>query len=620
MALDFFEDKAVAAATDHEAAAAVVMGSHSTDVKMAHHTFSAFSSAMAQLYAGGGVKTLAPALPLLFNLRGLPYSLKNHFVMEPVFKTCMPRTLVLKCGRQVAKSQSIAAQTCALSGIIPHFYSLYVAPRFEQTRRFSNDYIKPLLNDSPIGALMLDSRVEQSVLQRSFSNKSIQYFSYAFLDCERIRGLGGIAKTCYDEAQDINPDFIPVINEVMSHPAWGPGLTQFTGTPKTFDNLLQYQFEKSSQAEWVIRCEHCGKYNICCVEAELLKMIQPQGISCAKCAKLLNPRCGHWEHRYPERVALNSGYHIPQPIMPVHYDNRERWLDLIRAQSDLSQQRFYNEKLGEAFDTRSVLLSRSDLARAAVLKQDNSLQEAIRVRPSYHAVTMGVDWGGGGEAGESYTAVAVVGHKPDGRADVIYMQRIMDSTDPLSEAALVLRLYTTLRCDSLAHDFGGAGGLRETLLIQAGMDLYSLFPIMYTWASASNMVTYKAPGLHQTRGYYSVDKTRSLTLMCQLIRYVGIAFPRLQSWEALTQDFLALVEHQQEVRKGSDVYLITKKSGIPDDTSHAVNFAMLAYWERQQRYPDLSKRIAAQFSALDLQQLCPDNPTLEDYTPDPVAD
>ena len=146
-------------------------------------------SRLTELYQAGRMPSLVPLLPVLLRLKGEPYTLLNHFPMEPVFSSVAPRTLVLKTARQVSKSTTLAAYACLLSAMAPYFSTLYIAPRFEQTRRFSTNYVRPFLTDTPLGDVMVDPSMNQSVLQRSFVNGSLQYFSFAFLDPGRTRGI-----------------------------------------------------------------------------------------------------------------------------------------------------------------------------------------------------------------------------------------------------------------------------------------------------------------------------------------------------------------------------------------------------------------------------------------------
>ena len=94
-------------------------------------------------------KSMVGALPLLLRLRGRPYTLEDHFPMEPIFRTEMPVQFLLRCGRQVSKSTTFAAQGVIQSGCTPFFNSLFVTPLFEQCRRFSTNYVRPFVNDSP---------------------------------------------------------------------------------------------------------------------------------------------------------------------------------------------------------------------------------------------------------------------------------------------------------------------------------------------------------------------------------------------------------------------------------------------------------------------------------------
>jgi phage terminase large subunit GpA-like protein len=106
----------------------------------------------------------------------------------------------------------------------------------------------------------------------------------------------------------MDPDLIPVIREVMSHSKWG--ISWFTGTPKTEDNAIEKQWQRSSQAEWFIKCEACNHYNIPHKDYDLVKMIGPvrddiseerPAVVCAKCSRPVQPRKGRWVHQRPER-------------------------------------------------------------------------------------------------------------------------------------------------------------------------------------------------------------------------------------------------------------------------------------------------------------------------------
>ena len=569
--------------------------------------YSQLIDALSTLYKAEKLPTLIPALPLLLKLKGKPFSLHKHFVMEPMFTLHPPRSLVYKSARQISKSTSLAAQRCVHAALLPYFSSLYIAPRFEQTRRFSNNYVKPFLAESPIGQATLNPEAEQSVLQRTFTNGALLHFSFAFLDADRTRGISA-DDVSFDEVQDIDTDFIPIITETLS--ASDYDWRQYTGTPKTMDNTLQQLWEKSSQAEWVTKCD-CGYWNIATVEFDLLAMIQEPGPSCARCGKLIDPATGHYEHRYPDRRVSFAGYHVPQAVMPMHYapnpqtGTKDKWHALFEAKNSMDKAKFYNEKLGESCDIRVNLLTRTDLQHASKLPHSNSIREAMALIDDYPERTMGVDWGGGGERGLSYTTVVVLGHRPTGEMDMLYGERFTNMVDPAEEAKVLIRYFHMFKCSIFAHDFGGAGSIRETLLLQAGLPMNRIFPAAYVRATASPMVVFKSATETSSRWWYSVDKARSLVLLCLLIKNGQYRFPKFESWNMLADDFLALVEDKYAMPSGSDVYLITRKANRSDDFAHSVNLASVCYWHSHQKYPELAEKLGIQITADQEAELSP---------------
>ena len=115
---------------------------------------------------------------------------------------------------------------CDVGELYSLFRTLYVTPLYEQIRRFSNNYVRPFIDRSPIKPLWSGTSTENSVLQRSFKNLSMMIFSFALMDADRVRGISA-DKVAIDEVQDMDPDHLPIIREVMSHSKYG--LFQFTG-------------------------------------------------------------------------------------------------------------------------------------------------------------------------------------------------------------------------------------------------------------------------------------------------------------------------------------------------------------------------------------------------------
>lgn len=564
-----------------------------------------------------GTPTLAPLLPLLLSLKGEPYTLTQHFPFEPFFRTRMPKVILLLTGRQVSKSTSLAAQGIVSSASIPYFGTLYVTPLFEMVRRFSHNYVREFLEKSPVKRLFMGKKAMNSVLQRNFANGSIMYFSYAFLDAERTRGIPG-DRSVIDEIQDMNYDFLQIIDETLSGSPWG--LKQRAGTPKSLDNTAEKLWSDSSQAEWVIRCQTggCNHFNVPAISHDLYDMIGPwhrdigpnrAGVVCSKCRKPLNPRNGRWIHAYPERRWNFAGYHVPQIIMPMHYGNPEKWGVLLgkqRGDNNTTQTTFLNEVLGTSCDVGSKLVTLSDLKKAAVLPWKRRTKEVLPHLKKYFRIILSVDWGGGGgrlsnsakKAGEqprlrtSYTSLAVLGISRTGVVDCLWGHRSLRTHDWEYEARLVLEAMGMFKCSHLVHDYSGAGVGRLVLINQAGVPPSNIINIRYQ-GIGHNIMNFHEPTDDCPHAVYSVDKSRSLVTTCMCIKFGLLRFfqyDHLGSHDpGLLHDFLALMEEKVDSRLKTDLYTIVRNPNASDDFAQAVNMGCCALWWMTKRWPNIAQ-------------------------------
>jgi hypothetical protein len=532
-------------------------------------------------------------LPLALSLDNKPFTLRDHFFFSPLFRANMPRSSVFLTARQLGKSQSIAARGVMLTGSTP-FRIMYLTPLYEQIRRFSTNYVRPLIEQSPIKTLCLGTGTNNSVLQRSFKNGSMMLFTFALLDSSRIRGIS-VDAISYDEVQDLDPAHIPIAHEAMSHSKYG--VSTFTGTPKSLDNPIHGLWKKSSQAEWVVRCPACTAWNIPSREHHLDAMIGPwredisehaPGTICYRCKRPINPRGGHWLHRFPERRFLRAGYHIPQIIAPLHYARQDKWQELVAKREgwgNTSTNVFYNEVLGESVDAGQKLVSETELIKAGRLgwkNNQNSPDKQVMERLSqYRCRVLSVDWGGGGETGTSFTVLALLGYRPDGKIDCLWGKRLVLSQEHLKEAKEIHHWMQRFRADILSHDYTGAGIVRETILAQANLPIERIMPIQYIRTAAQALIRYVPATTMHGRAHYRLDKPRSLLYTCQAIKLGLLNFFEYDSGDnmpGLMGDFLALVEEKTESRLAGDIYTITRNLSLPDDFAHAVNIGCAALW------------------------------------------
>lgn len=565
------------------------------DTKKAPELISQF----AERCRSGEVRSFIPVLPML-TLKGFPYSLTDYAPFEPIYKFEQPRRSYYKSGRQVAKTTNMSAHSVLQVGTQPHYSLLFVAPRYEQVRRISANYVRPFIEQSVISRLLQNKSVENSVLQKTFLNNSRMFFSFAFLDADRVRGLS-VDGINYDEIQDIDVDFLPIIREVIT--ASKIGLEKYFGTPKTLDNTLQVLWEQSSQAEWVIKCG-CGLDNIPSADHHLLKMIGPEGPICAKCGKALNPRTGRWIHAVAENIATDAGYHVPQIVLPLHYEDpkkpghmpkyaTEKWLDLLKKRDRYDKTKFMNEVLGESSDVGVKLVTLTDIRNVSVLNKNDWHAALKEVRKYTHRV-LAVDWSGGGEDGMSTTTYCVIGRNVHtGKTECFYTGRMHASLGHDEEAQQLITIFKAFRCHLFAHDFGGAGTVRETLMVQAGLPVDRIVPFVYVRASVKKMVEFKKPKPGSgERPYYTLDKARSLVLQATALKSQTVLLPEYNSSKNITHDLLALMEDRHDSPGGADIFLIRRNPKMIDDFAHALNYGCVALWHAFKCYPDLSRATA----------------------------
>lgn len=387
---------------------------------------------------------------------------------------------------------------------------------------------------------------------------------------------------CSYNCQDIPNAFIPIF-EAITDAKVETGFRIRSGTAKTSDGTLAISFDESSQGHWCIKCS-CGKYNIAALDEQLLQMVGDKGCSCAWCRKPLNVVEGYYLHKYPSRIYSHVGYHMPQIIFPFH-NTKGGWTEILHKKANNSQTAFLNEVLGAPDDESVRLLSKSDLLKAR--NNVRSKDRAVELIHNYDMRVLGVDWGGGG-GGDSATGLAIIAKNYNARHyECLWMTRLPQGLTPEQEADIVARMANEFKADFIAHDYTGAGFVRESLFLQKheGWRDY-MYPISYTYKPTADLVTPSSSG---SRNSYTVDKTKSLLLTINCIKHGALSLPWFDEKDinACQLDFLAIIEHQQKIGEGdaggknnvlraSDVYLLDKVAGKKDDAAQAVNVGLIA--------------------------------------------
>ena len=169
-------------------------------------------------------------------LDGQPLSLEHYPMYDAIYDGVYNKVL-LKTGRQVAKSTTGASFIISDSIGTPFFKTYYISPSQEQTRKV---FAHPNRQDAGVFAgrpKALHRRKEhrQRALARILKNGSEMAFTYA-LDDDRARGYS--ADRCFfDKVQDmLYEPVVPVIEECMANSKYA--YSMYAGTPKTFENTI----------------------------------------------------------------------------------------------------------------------------------------------------------------------------------------------------------------------------------------------------------------------------------------------------------------------------------------------------------------------------------------------
>jgi hypothetical protein len=147
-------------------------------------------------------------------LDGAAFSLRDYPMYRTVYDGRYKSTLLM-CGRQVAKSTSLANFIITESVAIPFFKEYYVSPSKEQTLIFSNTRVGKTLSYSPLVKKHFQSPEHADrVLHRSYTNGSENAFTYACEDADRARGFSA-DRVCYDaEAQVLTREGWKLVKDV----------------------------------------------------------------------------------------------------------------------------------------------------------------------------------------------------------------------------------------------------------------------------------------------------------------------------------------------------------------------------------------------------------------------
>ena len=520
-----------------------------------------------------------------FNLKGVPLNLKSRPWLPAVYNlevTKYPgdrqwRKSVLQFGRQSEKSSSIGYKLLSLSAMLPSLRCLYVNPSTIQIREFSDERLKTPLSESRFfDQFFIDRfgrRIPQNVSTKWFANNSKISLRASFLNADRIRGLA-VDYLTIDEFQDILTDNLPVIEETLFHCELNDGpISTYAGTPLGFDTPLEYYWSRlSTQAEWLTKCERCGKWNR--IEQ---KSIGEDGLECTKCRGPYDPVRGksQWV-MFGNEDSPYMGFRLPQPAVIYSFRDKPtvfglKWQELREKFNKYSPARLANEVFAQPYDggikpvTRDQLMDCCDPAHLGPYA-DNIIQQ---IKTTNHTWA-GIDWGSGTSSNTVLTVLRYRGH----RIEVAYFKKYEGlEAEPEFVIKHIADILRRMNVSRIGADYGFGFGMNS--------QLRSVFPskLMEYQYVGSQKSTVKFDG-----SKFTAHRTPVMTWLFEVIRKKQIIFP---NWDIFQRELLSdILCISSSKSPGNRSLVYNHPPGTKDDFFHSMIFAFLAsMWDVER--PDL---------------------------------
>ena len=387
-----------------------------------------------------------------------------------------------------------------------------------------------------------------------------------------------ISGNSYDEFQEMLYDaVVPVVNACMKNSDYRYEL--YAGTPKTMENSIQFLWEKSTQSEWVMKCEGCGSYNYVVSE----KALGLAGPICLKCGKGLNPRNGFWQDmvapamnkKTGKKDQIIKGFHISQAVMPENialcYPNNAqkaenaqmRWDDLLRDMELHSPAKFRNEVLGVSDAQGRRLISLEELqALCTGPELSDNPQGAGGNREGVSFTVAGIDWSGGGTGGLSRTVLWIWGWMPKQSKMRCMYYKIFPGNNAVTDVKEILTMLQRYNVAMVVGDAGEGALANSTLREQYGM--HRVQQVMY--GSFATPITYKVDK-------FLCDRTTLIDNYIMLLKRRGVEYAPYDEMKSAISDVLN--EYEEVTSAGKKVWRHSPQ--LPDDCLHAQIFGWWAW-------------------------------------------
>jgi hypothetical protein len=429
---------------------------------------------------------------------------------------------------------------------------------------FSDERLRSVIEDSPVLMELAAGQV-QNVMTKRWANQSKINLRSVFRGADRVRGVM-CDDLFVDELQDVYLDQLPVIEETTRACALPEGdLKVYAGTPKTYDNSMEYYWSRrSTQNEWMVRCSGCNYWNVIEIEN-----VRPTGLCCIKCSRELDPITkGAWV-RHGAANAEWEGFRLPQPI--AEYVNRgnpamfwRKWATLVEKVKHYPRAKLQNEVFARSHDSGTKPVTYHQVRRCSLPDVNFVLSPNTAFRSSKKWA--GVDWGTGDV---SYTIHSIWGYDEHGRFRCWYAKKYVGyEAEPDVAVDDIIRVNRLFGVDKTGCDWGFGFETNKKLLKAFGAERVRQY--QHT-DGQSKIVDYDGD-----RNVYTTHRSRSMNLAFELIRRGpvsgGAVFPNWEQFEPFAADILSIFSEYSNIRRQ---IIYDHPRTQPDDFFHTFVYALL---------------------------------------------
>lgn len=482
----------------------------------------------------------------------LPFRFQGREYLLPVYDND-DRTIVLYFGRQSEKSTTLANKILLNSMIRKRFRTLYVSAADMQTTEFSQDKIDPKLKYSPIIYRQFwgpesSKEIKNNVYLKELKNGSRIVLRSVYKDPDRSRGISADLLAC-DEVQDINPDFLPVIEECISHSKWKYRL--YAGTPDVNLDALDEVWKRSDQTQFMFRCP-ADHWNV--QDADIVTRMDLSGIHCKTCGKVIDRSRGEWVITNPG--ARTKGYRTSQLMVP--------WLsmdELVEKLEDYPTKRFYNEVLALPYDSSANPVTENHL-KTCCDDDFTMIKTGVRLDLKGVPVFAGIDYGTGTK---SFTVICFIAHL-GGKWTLLRAKRYTGvETDASRQMELLLEELDHFRPVAVSTDWGfGFMQNSQIKLKYKNGEVRTMFS-----STGASPITYNKSG-----DLFSINRSYMMSRVFNMIVEERIRFPKWSDFAPFANDILAIRAQDPDDNPGQKQIKYTRVA--PDDFFHALMYASIA--------------------------------------------